>query len=184
MYNANKLLKGILIIFILGIFIFLGIQNIFAEEEPFSCTITSGECSGITVFKLQSLNNSHAELNNQSNYSYKVCCVGENIGSSCSDNHAVVLKLSGDTNAHVEQAGSSNYTKNVCLSYDLTEDVIVCSYVNDCSTLGEGYVCLASMSGITNAHVGDCSAYSLKICCQVINPSSSPDLPIWREGDY
>lgn len=181
MYNADKLLKIVLIIFILGIFIVLGVQNIFADEEPLSCTITSGECSGITVFKLQSLNNSHAELSNQSNYSYKVCCVGENIGSNCSGNHSVVLKLSGDTNAHVEQSGSSNYTKNVCLSHDLAEGTIVCSYANDCSTLGEGYVCLASMSGITNAHIGDCSAYSLKICCQVTNPSSSPGLPIWRE---
>jgi hypothetical protein len=41
MYYSNKLLKGILIVFILGIFIVLGVQNIFAEEEAFSCTITS-----------------------------------------------------------------------------------------------------------------------------------------------
>lgn len=51
----------------------------------------------------------------------------------------------------------------------------------DCATLGEGYVCLASISGGTNAHVGDCSAYTSKVCCQVTSPVSSWKLPIWKE---
>jgi len=182
MHDFNdKLFKSILLIAISGFFIVLLVQNIFAEEEPLSCTITSGECSGVTVFKLQSLGNSHAELSSQSNYSYKVCCAGEDIGNDCAGNYAVALNLSGDSNAHVEENGRSNYTKHACLSYAQAEGTIACDYAADCATLGEGYVCLASISGGTNAHVGDCSAYTSKVCCQVTSPVSSWKLPIWKE---
>ncbi|MDD5696948.1 MAG: hypothetical protein PHO90_03200 [Candidatus Pacebacteria bacterium] len=177
----NKLFRGILIVLVSGIFVVLMAQNIFAEEPPLSCTITSGECAGVTVFKMQALGNSHAELSSQSNYSYKVCCTGADIGNTCADNFAVVLNLSGQTNAHVEENGYSNYAEHACLSYAQAEGIIACANASDCATLGEGYVCLASISGETNAHVGDCSAYADKVCCQVTAPPSSWYLPIWRE---
>ncbi|MCK9446841.1 hypothetical protein M0Q50_08285, partial [bacterium] len=42
-----------------------------------------------------------------------------------------------------------------------------CDYADSCSTLGDDYVCLASISGDTNAHVGECSIYSTKVCCMI-----------------
>jgi len=172
-----------MLILVLGALVVFSVQNISAEEEPIplSCTVTSGACSGVVIFNMQALDNSHAELNSQSNYSYKVCCAGTDVGNSCVDNHAVVLNLSGATNAHVEENGQSNYANTSCLSCADAEGTVTCDYANDCATLGEDFVCLASISGATNAHVGDCNAYASKVCCQMGLSFSNTPLPIWKE---
>jgi len=177
----KKLIYCISFVLISGVLVTALVQNISADEVPLSCEVVSGTCDGVTVLKLQSTSGSHAEASDQSNYSYKICCSGLNIGNNCSGNHAKVLNLSAGTNAHVEENGQSNYTNFACLSYSCAAKTIVCNYANDCSTLGANYVCLASISGSTNAHVGDCNAYAKKVCCQVTNSASAPGLPIWIE---
>ena len=156
----------------------------FTYTEGLSCLVTSGTCSGTTVFKMYSADNSHAEIPSQTNYNYKVCCSHTEVadlGNSCvSDNHTVVLKLSEITNAHVEENSYSNYSNNVCLSAPAGYSII-CGYSTDCSTLGTDYVCLASISGDTNAHVGDCSSYSTKVCCAVVSTGPSASTVITNE---
>lgn len=135
-----------------------------------SCTLTNGTCTETNeaiIFKLYDPAGNHAELSTQSNYPYKVCCTGIGISNSCSGNYDTVLKLSAVTNAHAEKKTLSNYTNNVCLSSSAMG--VTCGYSanTSCSDLGTNYVCLASVSGDTNAHAGECSTYATKVCCSV-----------------
>jgi len=130
-----------------------------------TCSITSGSCSNTTVFKMYSATNSHAELTSQANYTYYACCSGiTGLGTSCSGNYDTVLKLYSSTNSHVEKSTELNYGNSVCLS--LPEGTnLVCDYASDCANLGPDYACVASISGDTNAHVGNCDNFSIKVCC-------------------
>ena len=140
-----------------------------AARSVSTCTITSDSCGGTTVFKMSAVSNAHAELPGQGNYNNYVCCSGvAGLGTSCTGNYATVLKLSGITNAHVEKGSLTNYENPVCLSVP-TGSTIVCNYASDCSSLGSDYTCLASISGNTSAHVGDCSAYATKVCCEIVS---------------
>jgi len=132
-----------------------------------TCSLISGAtCSGTTIFNLYASTGGHAELSSQSNYPYKVCCTGTGISNSCSGNYDTILKLSSATNAHAEKKTQSNYSdNNVCLHSDSM--AVSCDYSTDCSLLGTDYVCIASISGDTNAHIGECSTYSTKACCNV-----------------
>jgi len=132
----------------------------------FTCSVTAGECSGVTVFKMYDPVGGHAELNDQTAYSYKVCCSGSSISNACTGSYGIPVKLYSATNSHVEKNTESNYTNNACLSK--TGMNVVCSYANDCSTLGANYTCVASISdGDTSLHVGACSgAYTTKVCCK------------------
>jgi len=151
-----------------------------STSSDLTCRLTSGACSGtneVSVFKLYDPAGNHAELSSQSNYSYKVCCAGEGLSNSCSATYKdTVLRLSAITNAHVEKDTSSGYTGNeVCLSS--ATNPITCNYSNTtCSALGTNYVCLASISGDTNAHVGECATYTTKVCCDasvVVDPCTA-----------
>lgn len=135
-----------------------------------SCSITSGSCANTTVLKISATTNAHAELPDQDNYTYYVCCSGNTLGISCSGNYDTFLKLSGLTNAHVEKKTQSNYANFACLSMTNGDSTITCDYATDCSSLGELYTCLASISGETNAHIGDCNAYPAKVCCAIALP--------------
>jgi len=136
-----------------------------AAKQSLACEIAVGSCPNTSIFKMSAISNAHAELSGQTNYDYYVCCSGiTGLGTSCSGNYDTVLKLSGITNAHVEKDTQANYTNSVCLSVP-TGSTIICNYASDCSALGPGYTCLASISGDTNAHVGNCAAYETKVCC-------------------
>ena len=133
-----------------------------------TCGISVGSCGGTTVFAISAASGGHAELPGRGNYNYYVCCSGiAGLGTSCTGNYATVLKLSGTTNAHVEKGTLTNYGNSVCLSVP-TGSTIVCNYASHCSNLGPDYTCLASISGDTNAHVGNCSAYAIKVCCTIV----------------
>ena len=126
-----------------------------------TCTVGTS-CAGTTVFKMQATTNAHAELNSQSNYTQLVCCSGvAGLGTSCSGVFATVAKLSGTTNAHVELGTQSNYANSSCLSIS-SGTVSVGYQTTNCTGFD---TTVASMSGATtNAHVGDGSAYTNKIC--------------------
>ena len=130
-----------------------------------TCYITSGSCPGTTVFKIYDQAGGHAELASQLNYSNKVCCVGTGISNSCSGYHDVALSLYSETDSHVEKDTESNYTNDACLHSDTMP--VTCDYSTDCSLLGPEFVCLSSISGDTNAHVGSCSVYTNKVCCMI-----------------
>ena len=142
--------------------------SIIPVEETCSVSLENQDdpsASAVSIFNIYSLTGGHAELASQVNYSNKVCCEGSSLSNECSGGTAV-LNLYDITNAHVEKNTQSYYSNSVCLSGLLKN--ITCSYASDCSTLGEDYVCLASIpDGDTNLHVGDCSAYSTKVCCDL-----------------
>jgi len=175
-------MKKIAFLFTITIFLVF-IPNL---SLAFSCSISTS-CSGITVFKISSLTNAHAEFSNQTNYGYYVCCNETGLGNSCSGNYTRILKLSSSTNAHVEKKTYTNYPDSNAICLSISNGNIDCQYSSDCSTLGSNYICLVSISSDTNAHVGDCNAYSTKVCCAVsaAPPPTQPDLiieDIWNVG--
>lgn len=137
------------------------------EGLALSCSIATS-CGAVTVFRVSSATNAHAQLPTQTNYAYYVCCNENSLSNSCSGNYAIVAKLSGATNAHVEENVYSNYTNNACLSMTNGSSVD-CKYSSDCATFGSKYVCVASMSSDSNAHVGGCSDYGTKVCCAIVS---------------
>ncbi len=135
-----------------------------------SCDIkTACDAGEVAVFKTSFITNAHAELPDQTNYPFNVCCGGVvALGNSCSaSNNVAVLRLSGVTNAHVEETTYSNYPNPACLSAPETIG-LTCGYSSSCSNLGSEYACLASISKDTNGHVGRCDIYPIKVCCSVL----------------
>jgi parallel beta-helix repeat protein len=153
-----------------------GGRNATAENyvSKISCEIKPKVlCSDTHVLYISDTYNAHAELNNQSNYAYALCCkeaYGEKLETNCSATKAeTILRLEDQTNSHVEKDSESNYAYQVCLSPTANYN-ISCVYASDCS----GYdSCLASISsteigGDTNLQIGSCTgpyAYSTKLCC-------------------
>lgn len=158
--------KTIFLILVFGFSLFWLFYNFKVLAGTLSCTITSSStCSGVVILRMSSSTNAHAELPNQSNPNYSnnvICCSGvSGLSNTCSDTYAVVLKLSKQTNAHVEENNQTNYSYNACLSVPTGGSVSVGYQINNC----DGYdTTLASISGVTNAHIGNPNAYSLKVC--------------------
>lgn len=167
---------------VLGVlFAFVLVIGFSVTVSALSCRVTSVDCpSGeIPIFKMSSQSNAHAELVNQNNYNYAVCCsAGVNLRNSCSDpKQATVLWLSAQTNAHASQTSSSSYGTQVCLSsINPSVQQIECNFKSD--SCDSGYQCLASMSASTNAHVGNCSAYNIKICCKADEYATPPNVSV------
>ncbi len=156
-----------------GVFIFLLTTSYFLLTVPafagsLSCTIRSTACSAgeVAIFNMYTTSNSHAELASQSNYTNLVCCGGySGIGNSCSGNYQKVLNLYASTNSHVEETSQSNYSNYACLSSNVGDVITVGYGSGSCS----GYdTTLASISGVTNAHVGSTTAYNTRVCATVV----------------
>jgi len=145
-----------------------------------SCAVTTAAaCTGGTntiVLRMSGATNAHVELPSQSNVNYNsnvVCCSGvTGLSNTCTAPSAVVLRMAGVTNAHGEQNGQSNvnYTSNACISVPTGGTISVGYQATNCT----GYdTTIGSMSGITNAHIGDGTVYATKICATgggIINP--------------
>lgn len=134
-----------------------------------SCTVTTAAaCTGGTntiILRMSGSTNAHAELPSGSNYTGSVvCCSGiTGLGNSCSTGvTSSVLWLAGATNAHSSQVQTNaNYNSNACISVPTGGTISVGYQATNCT----GYdTTLGSMSGATNAHVGDGTQYTTKIC--------------------
>jgi prepilin-type N-terminal cleavage/methylation domain-containing protein len=133
-------------------------------SDVFGCTVTNGTCAGTDMFHIYDPAGGHAELSSQSMFAYKVCCTGGGVTNQCAGSYATVLKLYDTSNCHAEKGTLSNYTNSICIS--ATGKTATCTYTD--SACESGYVCLASISdGDTSVHVGDCSAFTTKVCCKV-----------------
>lgn len=131
-----------------------------------SCSITtSAGCTGVTVLRMSSATNAHAEVATGTTPGYSnnvVCCTGIS-GVACSGSYAPLLKLSSSTNAHVEIATNVNYPYTACISSSGGSPVIVYQDTN-CT----GYdTTLLSISSTTNATVGSPASYTKKVCGSV-----------------
>ncbi|MBU3941764.1 MAG: hypothetical protein KKF74_02525, partial [Nanoarchaeota archaeon] len=161
------------IFFEMGILFLALIVSSHFVDTSLSCNVITS-CSYTDIFHISNETNAHAELNNNSNYNYKICCndtAGLNIGTGCSGEYFTLLHLSNQTNAHAELNNESNYNFNVCISS--SDGLLNCSYESSCS----GYdTCIASVSNSTNAHVGNCTDYSTKICCNITAANTAPTI--------
>jgi hypothetical protein len=143
-----------------------------------SCTVTTAAaCTGGTntiILRMSGSTNAHAELPSGTNYtSSVVCCSGiTGLGNSCSTGvTSSVLWLAGATNAHSSQAQTNaNYNSDACISVPTGGTISVGYQASNCT----GYdTTIGSMSDVTNAHIGDGTAYTTKICASggvVLNP--------------
>lgn len=156
-------MKNICSVFTLICVIFFSFQT-FVSAGTLSCTIRSGSCNAgeAVVLKMHNTTNSHAELPSQSNYSNLLCCGGvTGISNSCSGTYATVLKVYSATNSHVEVNTQSLYTNSACLAVPSGGSVTIAYQDNNCT----GYdTTLASISGVTNAHIAGTTTYTKKIC--------------------
>lgn len=134
-----------------------------ASHAELSCSVTArASCTGTIMAGVYDSDNAHAESSTE--YSNVICCTeqyGTAIGTSCSGSlwkNVTLFKLSAATNAHAEQNTQSNYGTNVCAS---TTANLSMTYASSCAAYD---TCVASISDVTNAHVGDCNTYTTKIC--------------------
>lgn len=172
--------KSWLRLMLLSCFIILILVFFVYGANDFACTfIQSTSCPGGTVRLIglendtEGFNNAHAQNGSVAAYNYSVCCnVTDNasitITSGCPGN-VTVFNLNATSNSHVEIGTESTYSYSVCLSSDWKH--VSCSFPT--GTCG-AQACVLSMAGtegsnITNAHVGNCSAYDQKVCCSLDN---------------
>ncbi len=123
-----------------------------------TCNVVSTSSCGEDkiVLKLSGETNAHGALYNKGNYGYALCCV-DDINRNC-NNNGTILKLSSDTNAHAQAPGQSGYSQEICYSgLECTTQIGTCP--------NNYNIPMLSISSITNAHLGNFSAYPLKICC-------------------
>jgi hypothetical protein len=139
-----------------------------AASPGLTCTVEdAASCVApeVVVFRMSDQANAHAETAPGSTYGKVVCCGPTGLGTSCSGTFDTVLWLSALDNAHAAEASQTGYATQVCLS--AASGTVDCEYGSSCNT-GAGYVCLATISGTTNAHVADCDGtndYGTKVCC-------------------
>ena len=165
--NKTKVFAGIGILFLALI-----VSSHFVDTS-LSCEIVTN-CNNTDIFHISNKTNAHAELSNNSNYAYEICCndtTGLNVGTSCSGEYFILLHLSNQTNAHAELNNESNYNFNVCISS--SGGLLNCSYESSCDNYD---TCIASVSNSTNAHVGNCTDYSTKICCNITAANTAPTI--------
>ena len=139
-----------------------------------TCEITtSASCSDSKILYLQNdsggWSNAHAQQTSVASYSNVLCCEDSSfvVNDSCSLG-TNFLDLSASDNAHVERVDQGNYLVDACL-YS-SGGLIDCNYSTSCSA---DQTCLLSMvsvdgtANLTNAHLGNCSDYSTKVCCGI-----------------
>jgi hypothetical protein len=137
-----------------------------ANAGTLSCSVTTAAaCTGTVIWRMSGATNAHAELPSQATAAYDsnvVCCSGvTGLGTSCAGTFATALKLSGLTNAHSEQNSQANYANNACISVPAGGSVSIGYQATDCTGFD---TTLGSMTGTTNAHVGNTTAYTTRIC--------------------
>lgn len=172
-HSAQKILS----LFLLVSTIFLPFSYTYAA---LSCSVTtSAACTGTIVLRMSGTTNAHAELPSQSTLTYEnavVCCTSpSSIGNSCSGNFKTIGRLSSVTNAHIQESSINTYGSTACISDASVGDTVTIGYQNsDCS----GYdTTLLSLSGSTNATVGDATAYNRKVCGTIASTITPPPPP-------
>jgi len=130
------------------------------------CSVTSrSSCTsavGHIIIGLSSATNAHAEFPDAGTYSYVLCCNFGTGDTTCSGANEI-LGLSSATNAHAENPDYTNYLTKVCY-----EDLVCMGGIYTCG-VDEALnfkINLTSLTSATNAHIGNFSDYSYKICCQ------------------
>lgn len=140
-----------------------------------SCEISS-ECQQdyVDMFHLSNLTNAHAELANQSDYPYKICCksISVLLSNICSEQNMPIVSLAKGTNAHVSLANLSDYPYGICLDFNSTLYAWECTYETkqECKYS----TCVVGLAQQIDSHAASCDeqAYN-KLCCDIYNKSLS-----------
>lgn len=136
-----------------------------------TCEVREAGCQTgyTTLFKLSNTTDAHVELRNESLYNVTVCCretygVNASLGTGCAGPYnKTILNVSGSTNAHAALNNETAYNIALCINSTMN---ITFGYETSCA----GYdTCIASISGNTNAHIGNCTDYSTLLCVQTRN---------------
>ncbi|MDF1498572.1 MAG: pilin [Patescibacteria group bacterium] len=168
----NNITKKLIFVFSLSFFASFILFSSNEVTAALNCQIENGGCTGgkVSLLRMSALTNAHAEFEGLGVYSEYLCCsddTGVLVGRNCIAPNDIFLHLSTpNTNAHIEKNTLGFYLNNGCISVNVGN--ILCTYGNP--TCPVSSTCLASMSADTNAHIGDCSAYSEKICCGIVPP--------------
>ncbi len=154
---------GVFACFLLLMIIFLA--NVSGEQYDCDFRLAS-QCSTTpwnnTVMRISGLSNAHGEVwNGEGNYPYVICCNWTASSRTCeSDGSNVLVRLSSPTNAHAETKDWDVYPISICYEGLLCEDMSGCN--------SDYYLELLSLSGLTNAHIGeyDPLTSAVDICCK------------------
>ncbi|MEA3431044.1 MAG: MopE-related protein [Nanoarchaeota archaeon] len=128
-----------------------------------ACTVRETcETNENDIFHIHNVIDGHAELNNETNFDWKVCCV--NITSSIVYGQEEILGFSDSTEAHVEVNTETNFPFRLYL--DAPDGALDCIYSTVCAAPN---VCVAGISpGDTELHVGTCDNQDNKVCCDFV----------------
>lgn len=168
-----------------GMILLALILTIATAHAQLSCSI-KGSCNASeTDFGgLATLNNTHYELFNESNYANRICCSapGATLDNSCSGsttNAAFIRVPNGtSTNTHVELANMTNASyEDVCIGSDI--GTLSVAMQDDSGACTGRDTCLMTVFPDTNAHVGDCAsgAYTTSVCGTLISVASGSEVP-------
>ena len=162
--NVNLKIVSLATFYTVVVFFFFSFNIV--QAGTLSCAVRSGSCNTgeVNVFKLNSTSNSHTGLPGSSSYTQLVCCGGvTGLGTNCSGTYATVIKLSSADNAHLEiPGGGGNYTQSACLSVPSGGAVSIGYQTSNCTGFDTTVASMSSPS--TNAHGGDGTIYTNKIC--------------------
>ena len=166
-------------------FVILFLAIVLLMPAVFSASCNVADDSQL-IFRISTPTNAHAEVyNGAGGYLEEICyntifgLVYSDVATVHSDNGTnAVLTLSTQTNAHAATGGypTAVYYGDLVCNY---ADTIV---GDDCSDFGADSVCIATISGTTNAHVSsDCvTGYPIKVCC--ISAVASNAVPVADAG--
>ncbi len=146
---------GVLFVFLFMIVLFVGVGSAITCDVKLR---TNCNAPNIIVMGLSDWTNAHGENSSYTNYNYVLCCDGG--GNTVCIGNNKILGLSSSTNAHAEIPSLSTYSTNIC--YDNLE----CTKEIGAGCSGGYPIPTVSLSADTNAHLGNFSAYNLKICCK------------------
>lgn len=161
--NYLSLLKGIILMSLVFV-----ASSVYAGT--LSCSVTTAaSCTGTVIYRMSGSTNAHAQLSSQSNPNYDnnvVCCSGvTGLSNACVAPFAVALQLEKVTNAHSQINTQTGYTNNACMSVPTGGTVSIGYVTSPATCTGSGYdTTLGSIYSNTNSHVGNTTAYTIKIC--------------------
>ncbi len=154
-----------------------------AGAAPVTCTFRNGAClSGETlIYGMTGTANAHGST---SSGATTLCCTmsSHTVTNGCTITNGgadIMYKLSAPSNGHAAKKDGT-YSTNVCFA--ATKAFVATVYGSDCATATPtGYpaaACVGSLSAHTNAHMGNCEAYTTKACLAVALDDTAPDITI------
>jgi len=142
-------------------------------NNTLTCNMQSTNCEADTkvgVISLGTIENSHTDVYNVTNYQNHICCAGDidvyNVAGKCGEDG--VVSISSNGNGHVNDYDPLNvYDMQVCISSKDNTTNVTCVEKNTACTAVDG-TCMFTMSGSSNSHVGSCAGpYPRRVCCKI-----------------